>query len=199
MFFTLPAHMFMSCVCVFFCCDAKNSSVMLVSFNIGVVQNFLDNYCWWFRKPANNLRLVVEIPIIYKGFSTIPGWWLAAHSDSQLVPSCFGALRPARHVMRTCNNAGHGGENKKRVEDVQPLMTSKLFHQFSHEKCISNISMFVLVASCFKFFCLTQKQLVSNIRYFNIELIAILQGCWQMLTIYSCLMFISRTRNHSLY
>lgn len=119
----------------------KNSSVMLVSFNIVVFQNFLDNYCWWFRKPANNLRLVVLKSPLTRGFNTIPGWWSAAHS--QLVPSCFGALRPARHVMRTCSNAGHGGENKKRVEDVQPLMTSKLFHQFSHEKCISNISMFV--------------------------------------------------------
>ena len=28
------------------------------------------------------------------------------------VPSCFGALRPAGHVMRTCSNAGHGGSNE---------------------------------------------------------------------------------------
>lgn len=138
--FYTSCSIFMSCLFFLFR-FRKNSSVMLVSFNIVVFQNFLDNYCWWFRKPANNLRLVVLKSPLTRGFNTIPGWWSAAHS--QLVPSCFGALRPARHVMRTCSNAGHGGENKKRVEDVQPLMTSKLFHQFSHEKCISNISMFV--------------------------------------------------------
>ena len=128
---------------VFFCSDSEKTAVLcwclstLLSFKISWIIT-VDS---WFRKPANNLRLVVLKSPLTRGFNTIPGWWSAAHS--QLVPSCFGALRPARHVMRTCSNAGHGGENKKRVEDVQPLMTSKLFHQFSHEKCISNISMFV--------------------------------------------------------
>ena len=33
------------------------------------------NYCWWFRNPTNQLKLVVY-PIIYgPGFSTISGGW----------------------------------------------------------------------------------------------------------------------------
>ena len=43
-----------------------------VHFAVAMLVGFINFISWWFRNPANQLRLVVEIPL-FKGLSTIPG------------------------------------------------------------------------------------------------------------------------------
>ena len=58
---------------------------------------FLGPYCWWFRNPANQLRLVVY-PTIYRGFSTIPGGWPWDFWTINSIKQCNDPFRWSLHA-----------------------------------------------------------------------------------------------------
>ena len=65
-------------------------------------------YCWWFRNPANQLRLVVEIPwFTVTGFQNIPGGFSPDFWTINSILTCLHHLeciKPCRYIMgkNTC-------------------------------------------------------------------------------------------------
>ena len=88
------------------------------------------HYCWWFRNPANQLRLVVY-PSIYQGFCLHPRWFSRRISEPSTVcfPGMFcSLLRPLIHPKRFLKTTEPGSS----VEDKSsqwPMAVELLMEQ----------------------------------------------------------------------
>ena len=245
--------MFMSCV--FFAVPIPKKQQCYV----GVFQHWclstFPGYCWWFRNPANHLRLrLVVYLIIYRVLAPLRAvsrissinsiaQKKTGHEPLYYQPKQCTIIREipqndhrfeafdlpnmgnlmttagpsivelshsklSRRVLELCarrvTSCGRAatrvmaGNKKKRVEDVQPLMTSKLFQQFSIWKNETCILMFVSLHHASSFFVWRKHNSYPtyNTLILNCQFCKVVDKCWQY---YSCLLFISHTRNHSLY
>ena len=71
---------------------------------------FALSYCWWFRNPANQLRLVVYLPLFTRFYNYIPGGCLEFLPSTVLHPCTkelyispyFGLLSQAGDINKKC-------------------------------------------------------------------------------------------------